>query len=47
MRNNPSGGTPDFKCQVCSRDFLGFQIFDFRIFLGRIILASIFWGSLI
>ena len=28
-------------------DFLGFEIFDFRIFLGRKILASIFLGSLI
>ena len=29
------------------KDFLGFEIFDFRIFLGRKILASIVLGSLI
>ena len=37
MRNNPSGGTQDFKPDS----------YDQRIFLGRIILASIFRGSLI
>ena len=29
------------------KDFLGFEIFNFRIFWGRKILASIFLGSLI
>ena len=28
------------------KDFLGFEIFDFRIFWGRKILASIFFGKL-
>ena len=41
------GGTLDFKWQGWSKDFFGFEIFDFGIFLSRKILASIFWGSLI
>ena len=41
------GGTPDFKWQGWSKDLYRFEIFDFGIFLGNKILASIFWGSLI
>ena len=36
----PREGTP---WQGWWKNFLGFEIFDFRIFLGRKILASIFW----
>ena len=40
------GGTPDFKWQGCSKDFLGFEIFDFRIFSGTssLILSRDFMG---
>ena len=41
------GGTLDFKWQQQSKDFSGFEIFNFRMLLGRNILALIFWGSLI
>ena len=41
------GGTPDLKWQQQSKDFSGFEIFNFRMLLGRNILALIFWGSLI
>ena len=40
-------GTPDFKWQGWSKDFFGFEIFNFGIFSGRKILASYFLGSLI
>ena len=43
------GVAPDFKWQGYgwSKDFLGIASFDFGIFLGRKILANIFFGSLI
>ena len=41
------GGTLDFKWQGWWKNFGGFEIFDFGIFLGRKVLASIFLGSLI
>ena len=41
------GATPDFKWQGWSKDLFRFEIFNFGIFLGNKILASIFWGSLI
>ena len=41
------GGTLDFKWQGWSKNFLGFEIFDFGIFWDRKVLASIFLGSLI
>ena len=37
------GGTPDFKWQEWSKDFFGFEIFDFGIFMVKKFLASIFW----
>ena len=40
------GGTPDFKWQGWSKDFFGFEIFNFGIFSGRKILASYFFGYL-
>ena len=41
------GGTLDFKWQGWSKNFWGFEIFDFGIFWDRKVLASIFLGSLI
>ena len=39
------GDNPDFEWQGWSKDFLGFEIFDFKILGGRKILASYFWGN--
>ena len=45
---DPRGNTVDFKCrQQQSKDFSWFEIFNFRMLLGRKILARNFWGSLI
>ena len=41
------GGTLDLKWWGGANDFLGLEIHDFGIFLGKKILASIFGGSLI
>lgn len=30
----------------CVKDYLGFENFDSRLFLGKNILANIFWGNL-
>ena len=38
------GGTQATKWQEWSKDFFGFEIFNFGIFLGREILASILLG---
>ena len=40
---NPRGGNLDFEWQGWLKNFLGFEIFDFKIFWGRKILATIFW----
>ena len=47
MRDIPMGGTLDLKWWGGAKDFLGFEIYDFGIFLGKKILSSIFGGSLI
>ena len=39
----PERGTPDFKWRGWSRDFLGFEIFDSRILLGRKNWQVYFW----
>ena len=44
---DPKGNTVDFKWQQQSKDFSWFEIFIFRMLLGRKILARNFWGSLI
>ena len=44
---DPKGNTVDFKWQQQSNDFSWFEIFIFRMLLGRKILARNFWGSLI
>ena len=41
------GGTRDFKWQGWSKNVFRFEIFNVGIFLGKKMLASIFWGSLI
>ena len=41
------GGTPDFKWRGWSKNFLGFEIFDSEIFLGRKIWQVFLWGGLI
>ena len=40
------GGDPGFKGGGGVKGFFIFEIFDFRICLGRKILASIFWAAL-
>ena len=42
MEGREGGSTPDFKWQGWSKDFMGFKIVDFGVFLGRKVLASIF-----
>ena len=42
----PRGGTLDFKRWGGAKDFFGFEIHNFGIFLDEKILASIFSGSL-
>ena len=39
----PRGGTRDFKWQGWPKDFFGFEIFDFGIFLGTKIWQVFFW----
>ena len=44
-RGAGGGGTLDFKWQGWLKDFLGVEIFDFEIILGRKICTSIFLGG--
>ena len=43
----PPGGYSGFQVRGMMEGILGFEIFNFGIFLGRKILASIFLGGLI
>ena len=44
---SPRGGTLDFKCREGAKEFFGFQIQNFAIFLCKKALAGIFSGSLL
>ena len=44
--DQPPGEYSEFKVTGMWKGFFGFEIFNSRIFLGKNILASIFWGGL-